>query len=189
MSEFGNDEAELVSQDDGAATHLLGMEVPSIALQATDGTTVDLCSPGLSVVYAYPRTSTPGGKAIDGWDAIPGARGCTPQSCAFRDHFAELKVLGASHLFGLSTQTTEYQREAAERLHLPFPLLSDHSLLLASALSLPMFQAGGMTLLKRLTMIIEAGVIKHVFYPVHPPEKNADAVIGWMKANCISRMG
>lgn len=97
--------------------------------------------------------------------------------------------LGASHLFGLSTQTTEYQREAAERLHLPFPLLSDHSLLLASALSLPMFQAGGMTLLKRLTMIIEAGVIKHVFYPVHPPEKNADAVIGWMKANGISRMG
>ncbi|NSZ66318.1 peroxiredoxin [Agrobacterium tumefaciens] len=189
MSEFGNDGAELVPQDDGAATHLLGMEVPSIALQATDGTTVDLCSPGLSVVYAYPRTSPPGGKAIDGWDAIPGARGCTPQSCAFRDHFAELKELGASHLFGLSTQTTEYQREAAERLHLPFPLLSDHSLLLASALSLPMFQAGGMTLLKRLTMIIKAGVIKYVFYPVHPPEKNADAVIGWMKANGISGMG
>lgn len=176
-------------QDDGAAEHLLGMEVPRIPLQATDGTTVDLCSPGLSVVYAYPRTSPQVGSNIDAWDAIPGARGCTLQSCAFRDHFAELRKLGVSHLFGLSTQTVEYQREAAERLHLPFPLLSDHSLLLASALSLPMVQAGGLTLLRRLTMIIEAGVIKHVFYPVHPPEKNADAVIGWMRANGISELG
>lgn len=189
MNEFGGARAGLVPQDDGAAAHLLGMEVPIIALQATDGTTVNLCSPGLSVVYAYPRTSPPEGNAIDGWDVIPGARGCTPQSCAFRDHFAELKELGASHLFGLSTQTTEYQREAAERLHLPFPLLSDHSLLLASALNLPTFQAGGMTLLKRLTMIVEAGVIKHVFYPVYPPEKNADAVIRWIKVNRISAMG
>ncbi len=189
MNEFGDARAGLVPQDDGAAAHLLGMEVPSIALQATDGTTVSLCSSGLSVVYAYPRTSPPEGKAIDGWDVIPGARGCTPQSCAFRDHFAELKELGASRLFGLSTQTTEYQREAAKRLHLPFPLLSDHSLLLASALNLPTFQAGGMTLLKRLTMIVEAGVIKHVFYPVHPPEMNADAVIRWIKVNRISAMG
>ena len=183
--DFGNDWIELVPQDDGAVKHLLGMEVPRIALQATDATTVDLCGPGLSVVYAYPRTSPPGGDALDGWDAIPGARGCTPQSCAFRDHFAELKELGVSRLFGLSTQTTEYQREAAERLHLPFPLLSDHSLRLASALGLPMFQASGLTLLRRLTMIIQAGVIRHVFYPVHPPEENADAVISWLKTNGV----
>lgn len=183
--DFGNDWIELVPQDDGAVKHLFGMEVPRIALQATDATTVDLCGPGLSVVYAYPRTSPAGGDALDGWDAIPGARGCTPQSCAFRDHFAELKELGVSRLFGLSTQTTEYQREAAERLHLPFPLLSDHSLRLASALGLPMFQASGLTLLRRLTMIIQAGVIRHVFYPVHPPEKNADAVISWLKTNGV----
>jgi peroxiredoxin len=183
--DFGNDWIELVPQDDGAVKHLFGMEVPRIALQATDATTVDLCGPGLSVVYAYPRTSPPGGDALDGWDAIPGARGCTPQSCAFRDHFAELKELGVSRLFGLSTQTTEYQREAAERLHLPFPLLSDHSLRLASALGLPMFQASGLTLLRRLTMIIQAGVIRHVFYPVHPPEENADAVISWLKTNGV----
>lgn len=185
MNDFGNEWIELVPQDDGAVKHLLGMEVPRIALQATDATTVDLCGPGLSVVYAYPRTSPPGGNALDGWDAIPGARGCTPQSCAFRDHFAELKELGVSRLFGLSTQTTEYQREAAERLHLPFPLLSDYSLRLASALGLPMFQASGLTLLRRLTMIIQAGVIRHVFYPVHPPEENADAVISWLKTNGV----
>ncbi len=184
-----NDSTELWPQDDGSADHLLGMEVPRIALQATDGTTVDLCSPGLSVVYAYPRTSPPGGRALDGWDAIPGARGCTPQSCAFRDHFVELKELGVSHLFGLSTQTSEYQREAAERLHLPFPLLSDHSLLLASALGLPRFHAGGLILLRRLTMIIQTGVIRHVFYPVHPPEKNADAVISWLKTNGVAETG
>ncbi|NWJ25948.1 peroxiredoxin [Rhizobium sp. RM] len=183
MVERDQDEALLTPHDDGAARHLSGMELPDVVLEATDGTAVNLRGPGLSVVYAYPRTSPPGGKAIDGWDAIPGARGCTPQSCAFRDHFAELKALGATHLFGLSTQTTDYQREAAERLHLPFPLLSDHSLRLASALRLPTFQAGGMTLLKRLTMIIETGVIRHVFYPVHPPENNADAVIAWLKAN------
>lgn len=169
----------LIPHDDGAAKHLPGMEMPDVALAATDGTTVDLRGPGLSVVYAYPRTSPPGGYAIDGWEAIPGARGYTPQSCAFRDHFAELRGLGASHLFGLSTQTGEYQKEAAERLHLPFPLLSDHSLSLAKSLSLPMFEAGGLTLLKRLTMIIEDGRIRHVFYPVDPPDKNADAVIVW----------
>lgn len=183
MAMGNNFVASLIPHDDGAAKHLPGMEMPDVTLAATDGTTVDLRGPGLSVVYAYPRTSPPGGNAIDGWDAIPGARGCTPQSCAFRDHFAELKGLGASHLFGLSTQTSEYQKEAAERLHLPFPLLSDHSLSLAKALSLPTFEAGGFTLLKRLTMIIEDGRIRHVFYPVDPPDKNADAVIVWLKTN------
>lgn len=173
----------LIPHDDGGAKHLLGIEMPGVALNATDGTTVDLSGPGLSVVYAYPRTSSPAGGAIDGWDEIPGARGCTPQSCAFRDHFAELRKLGADHVFGLSTQTTEYQKEAAERLHLPFPLLSDHSLSLAKSLSLPTFEAGGFILLKRLTMIIEDGRIKHIFYPVYPPDKNADAVIAWLRAN------
>lgn len=173
----------MIPHYDNEAVHLLGMGMPGVVLNATDSTTVDLRGPGLSVVYAYPRTSPPDGCAFDGWDEIPGARGCTPQSCAFRDHFAELRRLGVGRLFGLSTQTTEYQKEAAERLHLPFPLLSDNSLSLANALDLPTFEAGGFTLLKRLTMIIEDGTIKHVFYPVYLPDENAEAVIAWLAAN------
>ncbi|WP_233284849.1 peroxiredoxin [Agrobacterium tumefaciens] len=173
----------MIQQIDNEVMHLLEMEMPGIALNATDGTIVDLGGRGLSVVYAYPRTSPPGGSDIDGWNEIPGARGCTPQSCAFRDHFAELRRLGVNRLFGLSTQTTEYQKEAADRLHLPFLLLSDKSLSLANALNLPTFEVGGLTLLKRLTMIIEDGRIKHIFYPVHSPDTNADAVIAWLKAN------
>ncbi|QCL77004.1 MULTISPECIES: peroxiredoxin [Agrobacterium] len=174
------------SQEDFAGVYLLGMQLPCVVLNATDGTSVDLRGPGLSVVYAYPRTSPPDGRVFDGWEEIPGARGCTPQSCAFRDHFAELRRLGVSRLFGLSTQPTEYQKEAADRLHLPFPLLSDSSLSLANALNLPTFEAGGFTLLKRLTMIIEEGTIKHVFYPVHLPDENAEAVISWLVANSSS---
>lgn len=155
--------------------------MPELTLPATDGTSVSLNQPGLTVIYAYPRTSPPDGAGLDGWDTIPGARGCTPQSCAFRDHFAELKQLGASRVFGLSTQTTDYQKEAAARLHLPFPLLSDSTLSLAGALHLPTFEAGGLTLLKRLTMIIENGRIAHVFYPVFPPDQNAQAVIDWLR--------
>jgi peroxiredoxin len=169
--------------DDGAAAHLVGMLVPSIPLAATDGTTVDLSSlPGLVVVYAYPRTGIPGVENPPGWDLIPGARGCTPQSCAFRDHFAELQALGVKRLFGLSTQDTAYQREAATRLHLPFPILSDDKLRLAGALRLPTFETSGMTLLKRLTLLIRDGKIEHVFYPVFPPDKNASDVIAWLKA-------
>jgi peroxiredoxin len=168
--------------DDGAASHLKGMAMPELTLPATDGTSVSLNEPGFTVIYAYPRTSPPDGTALDGWDTIPGARGCTPQSCAFRDHFAELKQLGASRVFGLSTQTTDYQKEAAERLHLPFPLLSDSGLSLADALRLPTFDAAGLTLFKRLTMIIENGRIAHVFYPVFPPEKNAQDVIDWLRS-------
>jgi len=168
--------------DDGAASHLKGMAVPELTLPATDGTSVSLNQPGLTVIYAYPRTSPPDGDALEGWDTIPGARGCTPQSCAFRDHFAELKQLGATRVFGLSTQTTDYQKEAAERLHLPFPLLSDSGLSLADALRLPTFDAAGLTLLKRLTMIIENDRIAHVFYPVFPPEKNAQDVIDWLRS-------
>lgn len=169
--------------DDGAASHLVGMRIPSIPLPATDGTTVDLSSlPGLIVVYAYPRTGIPGVENPAGWDLIPGARGCTPQSCAFRDHFAELKALGVKRLFGLSTQDSAYQREAAERLHLPFPILSDEHFRLTEALRLPTFETSGMTLLKRLTLVINDGKIEHVFYPVFPPDRNASDVIAWLAA-------
>jgi peroxiredoxin len=169
--------------DDGAAAHLAGMRIPSIPLPATDGTTVDLSTlPGMIVVYAYPRTGTPGVENPPGWDLIPGARGCTPQSCAFRDHFAELKALGVNRLFGLSTQDTAYQREAAERLHLPFPILSDEHFSLTKALALPTFQTGGMILLKRFTLVIENRKIEHVFYPVFPPDRNAHDVIAWLEA-------
>jgi len=172
--------------DDGGAAHLTGMRVPSIALQATDGTTVDLSSlptRGRMVVYTYPRTGRPGVPNPEGWDLIPGARGCTPQTCAFRDHFAELKALGVDYLFGLSTQGPAYQREAAERLHLPFTVLSDELFELTTALRLPTFATSGMTLLKRLTLVIKNGVIEHVFYPVFPPDRNADDVIAWLKSN------
>ena len=142
-------------EDDGGARHLPGSRAPPLPLPATDGSTVDLSAlPGRVVVYAYPRTGPPDGANPEGWDAIPGARGCTPQSCAFRDHFADLRGLGVSRLFGLSTQGTAYQREAAERLHLPFPLLSDERLDLARAMRLPTFEAGGMVLLKRLTLVL-----------------------------------
>jgi peroxiredoxin len=157
--------------------------MPSVSLPATDGTTVDLSSlPGRVVVYAYPRTGIPGVENPAGWDLIPGARGCTPQSCSFRDHFAELKALGVHRLFGLSSQDTAYQREAADRLQLPFPILSDERLSLAGALRLPTFQTSGMTLLKRLTLVINDGKIEHVFYPVFPPDRNASDVIVWLAA-------
>jgi peroxiredoxin len=169
--------------DDGAASHLAGMRMPSVPLAATDGTLVDLSSlAGLVVVYAYPRTGKPGVENPAGWDLIPGARGCTPQSCAFRDHFAELKGLGVERLFGLSTQDPSYQREAAERLHLPFPILSDEHLRLTAALRLPTFQTSGMTLLKRFTLVIRDAQIEHVFYPVFPPDQNAGDVVAWLAA-------
>ena len=169
--------------DDGAARHLTNMRIASVALRATDGTTIDLAAlPGKVVVYAYPRTGKPGVANPDGWDQIPGARGCTPQSCSFRDLFAELQSLGVNRLFGLSTQETAYQREAAERLHLPFPILSDAQLRLTEAMKLPTFETGGMILLKRLTLVIHDGIIEHVFYPVFPPDKNAAEVAAWLRA-------
>lgn len=167
--------------DDGAARHLAGAVIPSVPLPATDGTTVDLSScPGLVVVYAYPRTGKPGLENPEGWDLIPGARGCTPQSCSFRDHFAELSALGVNRLYGLSTQGTAYQREAVERLHLPFPILSDQHLRFTGAMRLPTLKTSGMTLLKRLTLVINAGVVEHVFYPVFPPDRNASDVVTWL---------
>jgi peroxiredoxin len=170
-------------EDDGATTHLPGLRMASIALPASNGGAVDLSVlPGRVVVYAYPRTGQPGVENPDGWDMIPGARGCSPQSCAFRDHFAELKALGVEYLFGLSTQDTDYQREAASRLHLPFPPLSDADRKLANAMRLPIFQASRLTLLKRFTLVIDDGVISHVFYPVFPPDRNAGDVIEWLAA-------
>jgi peroxiredoxin len=167
--------------DDGAAKHLVGMRLPSIPLAATDGRLIDLSAqPGRVVVYAYPRTGVPDKPNPDGWDAIPGARGCTPQSCSFRDHHAELRSLGVAAVYGLSTQDTAYQREAANRLHLPFALLSDEHLALTSALKLPTFQVGSMALLKRLTLIIRDGTVEHVFYPVFPPDRNAVDVVQWL---------
>ena len=170
-------------KDDGAADRLSGMTCADVALPATDGTRVNLSRlPGRTVVYAYPRTGVPGQDMPDGWDAIPGARGCTPQSCAFRDHFAELTALGVTHVHGLSTQSTAYQREVAERLHLPFSLLSDEKLAFANAMRLPVFEVEGMTLMKRLALVIDNGVIAKVFYPVFPPDRNAADVIAWLSS-------
>ncbi len=167
---------------DGAADHLKGMRLPDVTLPATDGSQVQLSSlSGLTVIYAYPMTGRPDVALPEGWDMIPGARGCTPQSCAFRDHFQELKDAGASHLFGLSVQATDYQREAAERLHLPFPLLSDQDHQLADALRLPTMEVEGMRLLKRLTMILRDGEILQVNYPVFPPDRDAPDVIAWLQ--------
>jgi peroxiredoxin len=176
-------------EDDGAASHLTGMRMPSVHLPATEGSTVDLSVlKGRVVVYAYPRTGRPNQPNPEGWDLIPGARGCTPQTCTFRDHFAELRSLGVDHLFGLSTQDQQWQRELAERLHLPFAILSDESLKLTTAMQLPTFQTGGMTLLKRMTLVIEDGVIRHVFYPVFPPDQNAAGVIAWLRDEDRARL-
>jgi peroxiredoxin len=170
--------------DDGAASHLLGQPMASVALPATDGRTIDLAVvPGCVVIYAYPRTGVPEGPNPDGWDAIPGARGCTPQSCAFKDHYNELRALGVSAVFGLSTQDTDYQREAAARLHLPFALLSDDKGRLMRAMNLPTFTVGTMTLLKRFTLIVEDGKVQHLFYPVFPPDQNAAEVVAWLAAD------
>ena len=172
--------------DDGAADHLSGLMLPSVPLPTTDGRVIDLAAlGGVAVVYVYPMTGQPGVALPEGWDMIPGARGCTPQACAFRDHFAELRALGVDHVLGLSAQTTRDQREAASRLHLPFPLVSDARFELADNLRLPSFSAAGLRLLRRLTMIIVESRIEHVFYPVFPPDRNAHDVIAWLAAGSV----
>lgn len=173
-----------VPVDDGACDHLVGMRVPAIALPSTAGRDVLLAETGRprTVVYAYPRTGVPGEPSPEGWDMIPGARGCTPQSCAFRDHHQELLDLGAE-VFGLSTQTTAFQGEMAARLHLPFEVLSDADLRLTTALRLPTFEVAGMTLIRRLTLILLAGRVEHVFYPVFPPDQSAAQTIAWLRAH------
>jgi peroxiredoxin len=176
--------------DDGGADHLPGVAVPPIELPATDGRTVRLDrseqgsqAVARTVVYAYPRTGRPDEEPlVPDWDEIPGARGCTPESCAFRDHHTELLAAGAE-VYGLSTQDTDYQREASERLNLPFPLLSDADLLLTNALRLPTFQAAGQTLIKRVTLVVRDGRIEHVFYPIFPPDGHAQQVLNWLRAN------
>ena len=171
-------------KDDGAAKHLASMKLPDLALPATTGAAVNLAKlKGRTVVYIYPRTGVAGVDAPPGWDDIPGARGCTPQSCGFRDHFGELKRLGVAQLYGLSTQDTAYQQEAATRLHLPFAILSDEKLAFTKALKLPTFTTTGMTLLKRMALVIDDGVITKAFYPVFPPDRNAADVIAWLQAS------
>lgn len=171
--------------DDGAAKHLVGMKVPPVALLATDGASVTLASlPGRVVLFAYPRTGEPGKiSLVDDWDMIPGARGCTPQTCAFRDLFKDLKGAGAQHVFGISTQNSAYQREMVERLHVPFQVLSDSALAMTHALKLPSMDVAGLTLIKRLALIIDDATITHVFYPVFPPDRNAGDVLAWLQEN------
>jgi peroxiredoxin len=167
-----------VPTDDGAAAHLPGMRLPHVALSSTNRRRVDVgaLGPGRTVLYLYPRTGRPDRAVPPGWDSIPGARGCTPESCGFRDHFAELQALGAG-VFGVSTQDTAYQREAVRRLKLPFELLSDARLELTTAMRLPTFRFEGETLLKRLTLIVLDGRVEDVFYPVFPPDRHAEEVI------------
>lgn len=171
--------------DDGGAAHLPGKTIPPVSLRATDGSVVTLSAlSGRVVLFAYPRTGEPGRIAlVDDWDMIPGARGCTPQTCSFRDLFAELKAAGAAHVFGLSTQDTAYQAEMAARLHLPFPVLSDEKLQLTRALSLPTMEVAGLVMIRRLALVIDDARITHVFYPVFPPDRNAAAVLAFLKVN------
>lgn len=170
-----------VPEDDGAADHLEGTELPSVLLLSTQGGEFDLSTlgDGRLVAYVYPRTGVPGEPSRDGWDEIPGARGCTPQSCAFRDTLAEFTARQAT-VVGISAQPAEEQREFAAREHIPFPLLNDTELKLAATLNLPTFAAAGMTLYKRLTFVAEAGRIIKVFYPVFPPDHNATEVLSWL---------
>jgi peroxiredoxin len=171
-----------VPEDDGAAEHLPGRELPAVVLPSTPGE-LDLraAAAGTLVLYVYPRTGRPGEPLPDGWDATPGARGCTPQSCAFRDHRAELLDLGAD-VVGLSAQSLADQEEFAAREHIPYPIASDPGLRLAAALDLPTFEIAGMRLYRRITLVARAGRIEHVFYPVFPPDRNAADVIAWLRA-------
>jgi peroxiredoxin len=185
MSDWSQLPADLpVPEDDGAADHLTGLRLPSVPLTSTSGGVVDLAElPGSVVVYAFPRTGVPGEPSlVDDWDSIPGARGCTPESCAFRDHHADLLASGAD-VVGLSTQDTAYQQEAVDRLHLPFALLSDASLAFTRAVSLPTMEVAGQTLTRRLTMLVTDGVVEHVWYPVFPPDTHAEEVLGWLRNN------
>jgi peroxiredoxin len=172
-----------VPEDDGACDHLPGLKLPALSLSATNGESINLSThSGWMLIYCYPMTGRPDRNLPADWNTIPGARGCTPQACAFRDHYQELAALDTD-VYGLSTQTSDDQLEAKQRLHLPFELLSDHNLDFANALKLPVFVADNMKLIKRLTMIVFDGTIRKVFYPVFPPDSNATQVIEWLQAN------
>lgn len=170
--------------DDGAAAHLAGRRLPMVSLPATDGSMVELAElgAGRTVLYVYPLTGRPGVDLPGGWDTIPGARGCTAEACGFRDHHEELREAGVARLFGLSSQSSAYQRELVHRLRLPFAMLADPQFAVRDALGLPTLDAGGATLYRRLTMIVTDGVIEHVFYPVFPPDQHAGQVLGWLRA-------
>lgn len=170
-------------EDDGEADHLQGMKMPDVSLPATDGTIVDLQElPPRTIIYIYPMTGRPDKDVIpEGWDDVPGARGCTPESCGFRNHYDELRDNGVGEVFGLSTQSSEYQREARDRLHLPFEMLSDAEWELTNELDLPTFTIEGDDYLKRLTLVVTGGRIEHVFYPIFPPDEHADEVLEWVK--------
>jgi peroxiredoxin len=172
-----------VPSDDGAANHLTGAALPSVTLPATSGELVALDGlDGPTVLFVYPKTGRPGVPLPTDWDQIPGARGCTPQSCAFRDLHAEFAALGV-RVYGLSSQSSSYQLEARARLHLPFELLSDQHLALHAALRFPVFSADGETLYKRLTLVCDGPLIRHVFYPVFPPDRNAQHTLAWIRAH------
>jgi peroxiredoxin len=173
-----------VPEDDGGADHLPGRKAPRAELAATSGETVrlDELGAGRTVIYVYPLTGRPDVDLPEGWDAIPGARGCTPEACDFRDHHEDLLEAGARRVFGLSSQDTAYQQEVVDRLRLPFAMLSDPGLSLTGALGLPTFEAGGRTLFKRLTLIVRDGVIEHVFYPIFPPNEHARQVLAWLRS-------
>jgi peroxiredoxin len=174
-----------VPEDDGAADHLAGRPVPRLSLPSTSGESVALdgLGSGRTVVYVYPLTGRPGAEQPEGWDDIPGARGCTTEACDFRDHHADLVAAGASRVFGVSSQDSDYQREVVDRLRLPFAMLSDTRLSLAGGLGLPTFHAGALTLFTRLTLVILDGVIEHVFYPVFPPNEHAQQVLAWLRSH------
>ena len=170
-----------VPADDGGADHLPGSAIPALTLDSSQGP-VDLAELAAErlVLYVYPRTGTPGVDPPEGWDAYPGARGCTPQSCGFRDHADELRSLGA-RVAGVSAQTLPEQLEFAERTHMPYPVIADPELLLRDALGLPTFEIAGMTLYKRLALVADAGVVVKAFYPVFPPDRNAGDVLAWLR--------
>lgn len=175
-----------VPLDDGSARHLSGLALPDLRFPATTGGTIDISPVGnpRAVIFIYAMTGRPGGPLPTDWDLIPGARGCTPEACGFRDHYADLQAAGAE-VYGLSSQTTDYQAEAAQRLNLPFALLSDARMELAEALNLPTFTVDGVVLYKRLTLLVRAGRIEHVFYPVFPPDRHADEVFDWLHASSL----
>jgi len=174
-----------VPEDDGGADHLQGMELPDLSLPATDGTPVDLADlPVHTVIYVYPLTGRPDEDVIpDGWEDVPGARGCTPESRGFRSHYDELRDSGVGEVFGLSTQSSEYQREARDRLDLPFEMLSDAERELTDELDLPTFTIEGDEYLERLTLVVSDGRIEHVFYPIFPPDEHAGEVLEWVQEN------